>query len=321
MGGILVQKGDFVLVDVDVKDDGKPQQGQDQKNKKDGTGSPMERDRVPDAVEAPEFDPNAKTGPGYERTLKQDGPKGSGKTYSSTSTLGKGGSKDKVKGMWERMTKAALSSSGGGLSDKARRMLIQLGESKPKVNWKRELRKFMDKALTQFEYALPNRRTLGAGDVTYGLKRKGEDTLKTLVLPVDTSGSISRDQIKVFLEEVLFLSTKMDIDKTIIIYCSDDIDAIDIVPKGKKPDLSKIASTGGNAKGFSPPFAWMEKNKIKPSVVIYLTDTYAEFPSTSNYNIKSFKDRVFWFICSQQYQEPPFGKKIHIPLDSKGNFT
>jgi predicted metal-dependent peptidase len=317
--GVLVQKGDFVLVDVDVtgeKSGQKPPQ-----NKKDNSGTPSEKDRTPDSVEAPEFDPNAKTGPGYERTLKQDGPKSSGKTYSSSDALGKGGSKEKVKGMWERMTKAALSSSGGGLSDKARRMLIQLGETKPKVNWKRELKKFMDKALTQIDYVLPNRRALGTGDIRYGLKRKGEDTLKTLVLPVDTSGSISRDQIKVFLEEVLYLSTKMDIDKTIIIYCSDDIDAIDIVLKGKKPDLSKISSTGGNAKGFSPPFAWMEKNKINPSVVIYLTDTYAAFPSTSNYGINKFKDRIFWFICSKDYQEPPFGKKIHIPLDSKGNFT
>jgi hypothetical protein len=154
------------------------------------------------------------------------------------------------------------------------------------------LKKFFDQIANKYDIVLPNRRLLAGGDIVYGRKRVGKDTLRTLVLPVDTSSSISKDQIKVFLEEVWRLSTTLDIDQAIIIYCSDDIDSIDIVKKGQKPDLTKIASTGGNAKGFLPPFQWMQKNKIDPTVVIYLTDSFAQYPSVDQFGINKYKDRV-----------------------------
>lgn len=314
-----VKRGQFVLVDPETVS-GKSQQG-DQKPKDKQASSPTELETPPDDVETPEFDPNAKVGPGYERTLTGKTGK-STKTYTSKQALGKGGNKNKIADFWNKAMASALSSSSNKLSDKARQLIAQMGSNKPKVNWKRELKKFLDQAMNQFDIVLPNRRFLGSGDVLYGRKRVGQDTLKTLVLPVDTSGSISKAQIKVFFEEVWSLATKLDIDKTVIIYCSDDIDAVDVVKKGQKPDLSKWATTGGNAKGFDPPFAYIEKNKIVPSAVIYLTDSFASYPSASKYGIDKYKNRVFWFICNatSNFNNPPFGKYIHIPMDQQGNF-
>lgn len=315
-----IKKGNFVLVDPEsVQQQAQAQKGSPEKS---GSTSPQELETPPEDVETPDFDPNAKTGPGYERTLTGKTGK-STKTYKAKkSNLGKGGSKQKIADFWNRNLNNALSSQGGKLSEKARRLIKEISTSKPKVDWKRELKKFLDKAFNEYDYALPNRRMLGSGDITYGRKKVGQDTLKTLVLPVDTSGSISKAQIKVFFEEVWSLATKMEIDKTIIIYCSDDIDAVDVVKKGDKPDLSKWASTGGNAKGFDPPFAYIEKNKINPSAVIYLTDSFASYPSPSKYGINKYKNRVFWFICNStaNFDKPPFGKYIHIPMDYKGNF-
>jgi predicted metal-dependent peptidase len=314
----VVKKGQFVLVDPEsVKDQGKPGDKKD----KPATSSPTELETPPDDVETPDFDPNAKTGPGYERTLTGKAGK-STKTYKSKKALGKGGNKTQIADFWNKAMASAMSSSSNKLSEKARQLIKEMGSNKPKVNWKRELKKFLDQAMNQFDIVLPNRRFLGSGDVLYGRKRVGQDTLKTLVLPVDTSGSISKAQIKVFFEEVWSLSTKLDIDKTIIIYCSDDIDAVDVVKKGQKPDLSKWASTGGNSKGFDPPFAYIEKNKIVPSAVIYLTDSFASYPSASKYGIDKYKKRVFWFICNStsNFDKPPFGKYIHIPMDQQGNF-
>ena len=108
---------------------------------------------------------------------------------------------------------------------------------------------------------------------------------------------------------------KFDADKTIIIYCSDDIDNIDIVKKGGDPDFTKIASTGGNRRGFIPPFQWVEKNKINPSVFVYLTDTGGEMPDPSRYGIRKYAKKTFWFICSPMiYNQPTFGKIIHVPV-------
>jgi len=311
-----IKKGNFVIVNPETRETS------DAMNTKtdDKGNSATELDTPPSDIESPDFNPDSKTGTGYERTLTGKTGK-STKTYKSKKSLGKGGNKKKLADFWNRNLRSAMSSQGGKLSETARRLISEISTSKPKVNWKKELKKFLDKTFNSYDYTLPNRRVLGSGDITYGRKRSGQDTIKTLVLPVDTSGSISKSQIKVFFEEVWSLATKYEIDETIIIYCSDDIDAVDVVKKGKKPDLSKWASTGGNSKGFDPPFAYIEKNKIKPSAVIYLTDSFASYPSASKYGIKKYEKKVFWFICNNgNFDKPPFGKYIHIPMDQQGNF-
>lgn len=314
-----VKKGQFILVDPESIDG--TQKGSDKKNVKETPGGePVELERSPEDVDVPDYDPSAKRGTPYERTLTGS-PKKSTKTYTSKKSLGQGAPKQEVSEFWERTVSAAMSSASS-LSEKARRLLVEIKTNKPKVNWKKELKKFFDQIANKFDIVLPNRRLLGGGDIVYGRKRVGKDTLRTLVLPVDTSSSISKDQIKVFLEEVWRLSTTLDIDEAIIIYCSDDIDGIDRVKKGGKPDLDKMASTGGNAKGFLPPFQWMQKEKINPTVVIYLTDSFAQYPSVDQFGINKYKDRVFWFIAnnSSNFDKPPFGKYIHVRMDSKGNF-
>lgn len=317
--GIKIKKGDFIVEDPDLVDNKKGEKDAD-KSKSDGD-SPTEIDNPEDDVQTPELEPDGKSGAKYRRTLDKKLDR-STKEYKSRTALGKGGDKTKVSAMWDRARRAALASSGGGLSDKAKQLLIKITQNKPKVNWKKELKKFLDFAFNSYEYKLPNRRFIGRGEILYGRKRAGEGTLKTLVLPVDTSGSISRAQIKVFFEEVWRLSTNFEIDETIIIYCSDDIDNVDIVKKGKKPDLSKWASTGGNMKGFGPPFEWIQKHKIVPSAVIYLTDSYASYPATSLYGIKKYEKKVFWFLnnSSTNFEIPPFGKYIHVPMDDQGKF-
>lgn len=312
----LIKKGDFIVENPDsVNSSGDSESGasKDPSND-DGSQNSIEREN-PDGMSDGSGGGNIVT----RRTL--DGKTGkSSKEYKST--LGSGGSKAEISSSWESAKNKALGSFGASLSEKARRIIEALTKNKPKVNWQRELKKFLNSATGRYDYTLPNKRTLASGTVTYGRKKSGDGSIKTLVLPVDTSASISKAQIKVFVEEALRLSTQLEIEKTIIIYCSDNIDAVDIVNKGQKPDFSKIASTGGNRLGFNPPFEWIKNNKINPTAVIYLSDTQASFPSTSDYGISKYKDRVFWFICVEgsNYNEPPFGKKIHVPMDSKGNF-
>jgi predicted metal-dependent peptidase len=148
----------------------------------------------------------------------------------------------------------------------------------------------------------------------YGRKQTGEDTLKTIVAAVDTSGSISKKQIKIFINEIMYLVKTFDCEKTVIIYCSDQVDAHEILKKGQEPDFTKIKSTGGNSQGFDPPFQWVEENKIKPSIFIYMTDTGGSMPDPNKYGIRKYIKKVFWFICSTKlYNKPPFGRIFMAP--------
>lgn len=329
-----IKKGDFVIMDVETADPSSNKPSQDPS--KDRNNSPSELERAPDDVEKPELNIGGSSGPGYERSAKIQKDSTS-KIYKSKKSLGEGGTKAEASAKWESALRSALSTAGSSLSDKARRLLADLKSSKPKVDWKKELKKFMDQSMTKFEDVLPNKRFLSSGDIIYGTEIAGKDTLKTLVLPVDTSGSISKDQIGAFLNEVFSLATKFDIDVTYIVYTSDSIDSIDVVRKGKKPNLDMIRSSGGNREGFFPPFRFIKDpmkyqgkangklpKSITPSTVIYFTDTFAEYPTKNDFGISKYANRTFWFIClnkNQNFNKPPFGKYIHVPIDSKGNFT
>jgi predicted metal-dependent peptidase len=215
---------------------------------------------------------------------------------------------------WKTLAAKAMGKSD---SSRFKEMVRRLASTEPLVNWKRELKKFFDSAFKAKDTVLPNRRFVAGGRYLYGQKPIGKDTLRTIVAAIDTSSSISQKQSNTFVKEVMYLCKQYDAEVTYIIYCSDDIDNVDIVKKGKTPDLSKWASTGGNAKGFIPPFAYVEKNNINPSIFIYLTDTGGEMPDPKRYNIPKYAKKTFWFICSSHmYNKPPFGKILFAPISA-----
>lgn len=218
---------------------------------------------------------------------------------------------------WASVKQGALARSGSSLSEKTRKLILSSLGDVAVVDWENELRKWYDHCLSGRETVLPNKRLLSSGMITYGTKKTGLSGLKTIVAAVDTSGSISEDQKKTFLNEVAYLAKKHNSDRLVIIYCSDDIDGVQVVKKGQKIDLSVMKSTGGNKEGFIPPFKWCYENHVKPSVFIYLTDTGGLMPDKETYNIRKYMNKVIWFICSPTiYNPPPFGKCIFMPVGS-----
>jgi predicted metal-dependent peptidase len=214
---------------------------------------------------------------------------------------------------WKKIARQAL--DRGQVPEGIRKMLNKIMSDSPSVNWKRELKKLFDAALRQSEWRLPNKRFIHSGTYLYGRYNTGISTLKTIVAAVDTSGSISKKQSELFLSEIQHLCKMVDAERLYIIYCSDDIDGVDDVRRGKKIDFSKWASTGGNSNGFIPPFQLIQEKKIVPSAFIYFTDTGGQMPDPDQYGISRYKDKVIWFLASPEiYNTPPFGKHFYVPL-------
>lgn len=284
-----------------------------------GGGSGMIAKETPDMDDIPLVGQET-PGAGYTSNLGGKQVKTTARTVKGT---GKSkvyrGSDMKVKTNWKKVGEEALTRAAGSLSEKVKRLIKDLLKDKPLVDWKKELKKFFDRSFSSFKEIMPKKRFAGSGDYLRGIKRGGDTTFKTVVAAVDTSGSISEQQSRTFITEVMHLCKLFNADVTYIIYCSDDIGingkgGIDIVKKGEKPDFSKWASTGGNNKGFIPPFEWVQKNKIKPSVFLYLTDTGGEMPDPSKYGISKYRDKVIWFLCGGRiYNQPSFGKIIWAP--------
>lgn len=201
------------------------------------------------------------------------------------------------------------------------------------TNWKKELKSYIDIALDSDDKTSWgwDRRHVGRG--TY-IDRStptnpDDDSFETMVLAIDTSGSISKYQIEAFINEMIAITgDKADeygIGELIIIYCDDnikDIDRIEVDGFNLDVDWNKLRrmTQGGNSDGFHPPFKWLQENNIKPSVMIYFTDLEANVPSPNLYGINDYKHKVIWWLMKnteilQSYEQPPFGKYTFCPLN------
>lgn len=220
---------------------------------------------------------------------------------------------------WEDISRLA-EKTAGNIPGSLKRALQKV--RKPVIDWKAELAKYIDEAISKSKYTLPARRFLGAGKAQYGYKRYKED-FENVVVAIDTSGSITRDMIEQFLGEVMKITEVYTPQKTVILYCDTEVYEPDILEPGDLPDLNKIAGGGGTS--FWPPFKWVQKNMMeegeKPTIFIYFTDGEATFPSEQDYDIADYSDRCIWVFVTfndDPYPNPqPFGERIDIVLANK----
>ncbi len=219
---------------------------------------------------------------------------------------------------WEDVTRIAA--AAGNVPASIKRALTKV--KRPVIDWKAELAKYIDEAIAKSKYTLPARRFLGAGKAQYGYKKYKED-FESVVVAIDTSGSITREMIEQFLGEVMNITQAYTPKKTIILYCDTQVYEPDILEPGDTPDFNKIAGGGGTY--FWPPFKWVERNLIeggeKPTVFIYFTDGEANFPSADDYEISQYENRCIWVFLTfndEPYPNPqPFGERIDIVLANK----
>ena len=327
---VSLPEGDYVILNQEESENGsnKNKQGRPEpKDKSDLEKKDREEGEINiDRINPEEFEKAEATMKDQGKSIKKNLGTLAGKTgkvYQAQRALGAGGTLKEVTDIWQNAKKKMIDSGFKGLGDKAKSLIQRILNTPPRVDWKKELAKLYDKETRKFVEKIPNRRMLGlpGNPIMYGRKRAGSEGFKTAVYVVDTSGSISQKQSNVFLEEMMRLNKKFEIDETLIIYCSDNIDNWEIVKKGKQPNLSLWKSTGGNANGFGPPFKLIEELKKKPSFICYFTDTMADFPSVNQYGIDKYVKKVYWFICKldKNFRIPPFGNYLWIPMDDKGN--
>jgi hypothetical protein len=240
-----------------------------------------------------------------------------------TGSLGdgeKGSDTEEQKDKWKQATNAAEAQARGNMPAGVARALERMRQ--PVIDWKSELEKFIDEAMSKSKYTLPSRRFLGQGKAQYGYKKYKED-FESVVVAIDTSGSITKKMIEQFLAEVMGISEAYSPEETWILYCDTKVYEPDLVLPGDQPDFNKIKGGGGTR--FGPPFEWTQKNFLdngrEPSVFIYFTDGEATFPDVNDYGINQYDDRCIWVLLTfngERYRnEVPFGSRIDITLANK----
>jgi predicted metal-dependent peptidase len=204
---------------------------------------------------------------------------------------------------------------GGGVSPALRKFIEDLVN--PQVDWRKILQKYVSESDDDpTMYKIPNRRYASRDIYLPGLKGK-EEGFGTVVIAVDTSGSIGQDEYNTFLAESRSILKSFNPKEIYIIYCSDGMEppsgGIDRLASAAQPlDKSKQMSTGGNDGGFDPPIKWVEENLVRKgkdlACMIYFTDGGAEDPERPKWHRK-----MIWAMTTSH--KMPFGKHVNVPVN------
>lgn len=200
---------------------------------------------------------------------------------------------EKVRNIAEKAIKEQEKKGWGNISGKLASQII--AANKPVVNWKKEVRWFINKLVLMGRKSTrmrPNRR--------YGFTSPGSKRNYTskLLVAFDTSGSVSDKQLEYFATE---LNGMIDHVETDFIQFDTQIYG-DPKPYSKK--ASKIDIIGRGGTNFDPVIHLADESKYD-GVVIF-TDGYAPFPPKP-------KTRVLWAVCEQDSNvQFPYGKKVVI---------
>lgn len=167
----------------------------------------------------------------------------------------------------EKATGAGTITIDGGVLDQAK---------SASVDWVEALADFLDQAFgSEPTFAKPARRHLWTGNYFPSYQGVGGGDL---VIAIDTSGSVSRDEAQQFADEIDAIRENIQPDRTVVIYCDtaiqrnaetgeqfDEFDSFeDIV----------VRNINGGGTRFDPPFSLVEQEGFEPSAFIYFTDGY-----------------------------------------------
>lgn len=224
--------------------------------------------------------------------------------------------KNEVTEKWKRIRVDAAANSRGTGSASFDRWIRKT--TKPKVDWKTELKKFVSQIFSKMDYANFNKRFLGRGLRIPGPKPVDTSIYDNVVIAIDTSGSINDVTLGKFGAELETLFKRHQIKKCHIIWCDSEIKSVQTFDlKKEKFDLTRLVPKGGGGTSFVPPFVWVQQNVLKkgkePAFFIYFTDAYGDAPLPGQYGIKRYLKRILWIVTdNEDASNLTYGKKIYL---------
>lgn len=187
---------------------------------------------------------------------------------------------------------------GSHIPDAVNRMVESILH--PKLDWKEMLRRFVqNNARNDYSWSVPNRRHIAQGLYLPGIK---SEELGKIVLAIDTSGSVSENDLNQFSSELSDILEQFPNVELTVLYCDTDIRNVQEFTSNDLPLQLEAKGFGGT--DFRPPFRWVTENDLEPIAMIYFTDGYCNrYPEEPEYS-------VLW-IGTVEF-EPRFGEFAYL---------
>lgn len=153
----------------------------------------------------------------------------------------------------------------------------------PKLPWRQLLQRYVNAHRGgTYDWTRPNRRWAHFG-VFYPRRRTKE---LNVAIAIDTSGSVSEEELRDFLSETRGILTGFKQFKARLMACDSEVHTDVVATSLADFDRFKVHVKGGGGTLYSPVFGRLKNSKIPTQVLIYLTDGYAsDVPLVASYDV------------------------------------
>lgn len=207
---------------------------------------------------------------------------------------------------WKAQVAAAAASAKaqGKLPAGLERLFGEILE--PKVDWREHIVSLLARRLGsgRRDWTRPDKRLI-VRDI-YAPGRSGFGT-GTVVVGVDTSGSVGPKELDMFLAEVSGILEDVKPKELYLIWCDAEVNRVDQCDDAS--DLNTIrckGAVGGGGTDFRPVFDKIDELGLAPEALVYLTDGMGSFPE------KAPSYPVVWGSIYEA-SKYPFGDVVQVP--------
>lgn len=181
---------------------------------------------------------------------------------------------------------AADASGQGTVPGAVRQLLGDILD--PKVSWQDQLRATMFRKGGDplYDWRYLDRRLLAQTPEPMYFARMSHTGAGTIVIGYDTSGScVSAKMQQRFFAEMGGIVSDLNPQTLIVIWCDAKVQRVDELDEPEdlvelRNDINKKGGApGGGGTNFKPVFKYVAKHDIQPDMLVFLTDTYGDFPS------------------------------------------
>lgn len=201
---------------------------------------------------------------------------------------------------WQQRLAAAAQTAHqrGQLGGEMARMVDFLLQ--PRLPWRMLLQRYMTMtARDDYSYSRPSSRR---GNPAVFPRLRSSET--SVVVVIDTSGSISEEEIGEFISEIDAIKSHVRARITLLT-CDSELNHGCPWYFDPWDDFSRdIAILGGGGTNFRPPFEWIEKQDRAPDLLVYFTDAMGIFPRAEPMY------PVLWLVKGQA--TVPFGQRVQL---------
>jgi predicted metal-dependent peptidase len=228
-----------------------------------------------------------------------DGDEKDGKGRPRLSQAERDAIKDEIR---EAVLNAAQAAGAGNLPAGVRRMIQDL--TSPVMDWRELLQQQLESTFKEdFTWLKTNRRGWHLDAVLPG-RRPGE--MVDICVAIDTSGSISEQNIKEFLSEVKGIMESYDQYRIRVWTFDTEVYNLQEFTSDNLEDISSYDPQGGGGTDFMVNWEFMRENEIEPNRLVVFTDGMP----FGEWGEENYCDTV-WIIRGNPGCEPPWGVWAH----------